>query len=70
MLGLAEENSTGFHAFHKEVMYPLSQGRIRSQRTVDRNVENSSIGETAESTAEKVEHLPGEGLKYYDTNDL
>jgi len=70
MLGLAEEDSTGFHAFYKEVVYLLGQGRIWSQRTVDWNIENPTIGETAESTAEKVEHLPSEGFKYYNTNDL
>ena len=70
MLGLAEEDTTGFHAFHKEVVYLISQGRIRSQRAVDWYIENPSIGQPAESTAEKVEHLAGEGLKYYDTNDL
>jgi hypothetical protein len=70
MLGLAEEDTTSFHAFHKEVVYLLCQGRIRSQRTVDWNIENPSIGQTAEGAAEKAEHLPGEGLQYYDTNDL
>ncbi len=70
MLGLAEEDTTSFHACHKEVVYLIGQSRVRSQRTVDWNIENPSVGQTAESTAEKVEHLPGEGLKYHDTNDL
>ena len=70
MFGLAEEDTTDFHAFHKEVVYPLRQGWIRSQRAVDWNIENPSICQTTECTAEKVEHLLGEGLKYHDTNDL
>ena len=70
MLGLAEKDTTNFHAFYKEAMYLLGQGRARLQRTVDWNIENSSIGQTTEYTTEKAEHLPGEGLKYYDTNDL
>ena len=70
MLGLAEEDTTNFRALHKEVMYLLGQGQTRLQRTVDWNIENSSIGQTTECTAEMAEHLPGKGLKYYDTNDL
>lgn len=70
MLGLAEEDTTNFHASQKEAMYLLGQGRTRSQRTVDWNIENPSVGQTTECTAEKAEHLPGKGLKYYHTNDL
>ena len=70
MLGLAEEDTTGFHAFHKEVVYPISQDRVRSQRAVDWDIEYPSICQIAECAAEQVEHLPGEGLEYYDTNNL
>jgi len=70
MLGLAEEDTTGSHTFHEEIMYLLGQGRIRSQITVDWDIENPSIGQTTESTTEKVEHLPGEGLEYNHANDL
>jgi len=70
MLGLAEEDTTDFHTFHEEVVYPIRQDRVRSQRAVDWNIEYSSICQTAECTAEKAEHLPGEGFEYYDTNNL